>query len=270
MTKPATARRAYNVLFQEHEVGKHDTGQSCHIFAIGSPVIKAERKALNERFCEIGQQYAIDVALGDRPKAVGEELRIMRDANMATIAALREEQDTALEVDDLYLCGGFREGNAMPEHMWIEDRTNGRTFDTFIDRHGIAVRNCTGEEDEAFQPGCEADVFEADEIFRVKVSGYTMGQLIAIAAGAEKTDAVDEEVEINDSFGAIEEEPQVKAAKEVAKFVNKYVSAKRNKDEYPEENRVRIAASVEDKYVDIKDRYQRAATPELDLRISVN
>lgn len=89
-----------------------------------------------------------------------------------------------------YLCGGFREGKVMPEHMWIEDRTNGRTYDTFINRGCIALRGSTGVDGQAFQPGCEGHSFSGDNIKRVRVDGYTMGQLIAITAGAEHNDAM--------------------------------------------------------------------------------
>jgi hypothetical protein len=78
----------------------------------------------------------------------------------------------------------------MPEHMWIEDRTNGRTYDTFINRGGIALRGSTGVDGQDFQPGCEGHSFSGDNIKRVRVDGYTMGQLIAITAGAEHNDAV--------------------------------------------------------------------------------
>ncbi len=112
----------------------------------------------------------------------------------------------------MFLCGGFRRDDLVPEHMWIEDHTNNRSYDTFINRGGIAVVNKVGKEGLSFKPGCEGSSFKGNEIGRIKVDGYTYGQLIAIAAGAE-----DKEKPFPDS---IANTPQVLMAIETVKLVN--------------------------------------------------
>ncbi len=112
----------------------------------------------------------------------------------------------------MFLCGGFRHDNMVPEHMWIEDHTNKRSYDTFIDRDGIAVVDDVGKDGRSFRPGCEGSPFKGNEIGRVKVDGYTYGQLIAIAAGAE-----DKKKPFPDS---IANTPQVLMAIETVKLVN--------------------------------------------------
>lgn len=69
--------------------------------------------------------------------------------------------------------------------MWIEDRTNGCTYDTFINQPIVKV-NGVGIDGKPFRPGCEASAFNGDEIFRVKVSGYTAGQVAALTAFDKK------------------------------------------------------------------------------------
>lgn len=208
MPKSDDTNSEYNALFQEHEppsVGiddedetydKCDKGQSCHVFAIASAPTWEKSSEVNQAYEKIGTEKAIQRALGELPEPTPEERRRECIANMQEILKVRNQQETVLPIGEMYLCGGFREGKVTPEHMWIEDRTNGVTYDTFIDRGGIAVRQTVGVDGQEFQPGCEGDAFEGSEIFRVKVDGYTYGQLIAIAAGAEKKDPVtDKDVE---------------------------------------------------------------------------
>jgi hypothetical protein len=202
----------YNVLFQEVNMGGEDPGQSCHVFALGSPITWDERSALNNRYSAIADNYEVQRVVAERPLPVGDELEQVRNAHMQRILDLRNTQETVMEVGELYLCGGFREGKVMPEHMWIEDRTNGRTYDTFIDRGGIALRSTTGVNGQAFQPGCEEHAFSGGNIKRVRVDGYTMGQLIAIAAGAENVDGVTD-APATGFPAAIEDEPAILAAR---------------------------------------------------------
>ncbi|KTC93928.1 hypothetical protein [Legionella cincinnatiensis] len=190
--------KEYNALFQENESeiadpqGRliYDKGISCHVFAIASPIHWATCKELNNQYSEIGMQKELERAMNDTQPPIGEELKQERQTNMDDILQLRNNQETCLHVEKMYLCGGFREGKSCPEHMWLEDVTNNMSLDTFINRNGIALRNCTGEANQGFQPGCEGHQFEANDIMRVKVPGYTYGQLVAIAAGSERRDAL--------------------------------------------------------------------------------
>ncbi|KTD60899.1 hypothetical protein Lsan_1926 [Legionella santicrucis] len=211
--------KEYNALFQESESeitdpqGRpiYDKGISCHVFAIASPINWTNCKELNSQYSEIGMKKELERVMNDTPSPIGEELKQERQTNMNDILQLRNAQETCLQVEKMYLCGGFREGRSCPEHMWLEDVTNNMSLDTFIDRNGIALRNCTGEANQGFQPGCEGHQFEANDIMRVQVPGYTYGQLVAIAAGSERRDALTNQVMPKFPHG-IADKPQVLAA----------------------------------------------------------
>ncbi|WP_115707561.1 hypothetical protein [Legionella sainthelensi] len=244
MPKSDRTTPAYNALFQEHSspsVGLDrynrtfptvDTGQSCHVFATASAPSWEKRKSVNETYENIGTAKAFELMdrqdqheLAEKrkkrlnpeyiekpfPGPSVEERRLERNSNMDEILELRNLQETVLPVENMYLCGGFREGKMTPEHMWIEDHTNNRSYDTFINRGGIAVVNGVGVIGQPFKPGCEGHEFDGDDIGRVKVAGYTYGQLIAIAAGAEKKPPFPE---------SIANTPQVLMAIETVKLVN--------------------------------------------------
>ncbi|KTD67471.1 hypothetical protein Lsan_0362 [Legionella santicrucis] len=244
MPKSEDTTPAYNALFQEHSspsVGLDsdkepfltvDTGQSCHVFATASAPSWEKRKSVNEIYENIGTARAFErlerqdqhefsekrkkernpqYVIKPFPEPSIEERTQERKNNMEEILQLRNLQETVLPVENMYLCGGFREGKMTPEHMWIEDHTNNRTYDTFINRGGIAVVKGVGKDGEAFEPGCEGSPFEGDEIGRVKVAGYTYGQLIAIASGAEKKPPFPD---------SIANTPQVLMAMETVKLVN--------------------------------------------------
>ncbi|KTD10994.1 hypothetical protein Lgra_1960 [Legionella gratiana] len=197
MPKNPTANQVYNALFQEYTPPKraitgrdntnepsYDPGISCHVFAIASPTSWEKAAQVNDEYIQVG----LEKILSREEDAIVSEMERSeeRDENMQEILKIRQNEETVLPVDDMYLCGGFREGSMTPEHMWIEDHTNDITYDTFINRGGIAVVDGVGREGEPFMPGCEGSDFEGDEIKRVKVDGYTWGQLLAIASGAEK------------------------------------------------------------------------------------
>ncbi|WP_115707558.1 hypothetical protein [Legionella sainthelensi] len=244
MPKSKDTTPAYNALFQEYSppsIGLTskkkpfltvDTGQSCHVFATASAPSWEKRKSVNETYENIGTARAFErlerqdqhefsekrkkerdpqYVIKPFPEPSVEERTQERKANMEEILQLRNLQETVLPVENMYLCGGFREGKMTPEHMWIEDHTNNRTYDTFINRGGIAVVEGVGKDGEAFEPGCEGSPFEGDEIGRVKVAGYTYGQLIAIASGAESDKPFPD---------SIANTPQVLMAMETVKLVN--------------------------------------------------
>jgi hypothetical protein len=209
MTKHVSATATYNAIFQEYSspgraitgrpprnVQSVDKGISCHVFAIASPSSWDGAKDVNMRYSDIGSGKAIERAISGKKPTPGDRL-IERPQNMASILAIRQLQATVLPVDNMFMCGGFREGQVVPEHMWIEDRTNNITYDTFINRNGIAVVEGVGVDGEEFEPGCESDAFEGAEISRVKVAGYTWGQLLAIASGAEKVGSFPDSIKDN-------------------------------------------------------------------------
>lgn len=237
MPKHPNATEVYNAIFQEHNdpgraiTGRNnrnskafDKGISCHVFATASPTTWEKAKEVNAIYSNIGTQKELErlqakfqhefaeedkKALDERyqikpfPEPSTQERRQERRENMQEILDLRNLQETVLPVENMYLCGGFREGKMTPEHMWVEDHTNKITYDTFIDRNGIAVVENVGVDGQPFKPGCEGSAFRGSEIHRVKVDGYTWGQLLAIASGAEKTGFPK----------SIENTPQVLAAK---------------------------------------------------------
>ncbi|KTD54321.1 hypothetical protein Lsai_3143 [Legionella sainthelensi] len=220
MSKNPATSKAYNAIFQDHNknhrkirrrqnVDAYDEGISCHIFAIASPTSDEKSGELNNKFIEINDEisneYLIpklqhDLAEQEKkesnenyimkkyPEQTNEEIIQKRKKAMNEIQKLSQLQEIVLPVENMYLCGGFKSGQTSPEHMWIEDHTNGNSYDTFVDRGGIAVVKGVGKVGESFKPGCEGSAFEKDNIYRIKKDGYTWGQLIAIAAGGEGKD----------------------------------------------------------------------------------
>ncbi|KTD63802.1 hypothetical protein Lsan_1235 [Legionella santicrucis] len=244
MPKSDRTTPTYNALFQEHSSPlvvlnrynqtrpRVDTGQSCHVFAVVSSPSWETRATVNTQYANIGtdklmermeQQDRFELAERRKkqldpqyiekpfPNPTPEEIRQERMFNMGEILKLKT-YETVLPVDKMFLCGGFRHDDIVPEHMWIEDHTNNRSYDTFINRGGIAVVDEVGMEGQSFQPGCEGSPFRGNEIGRVKVDGYTYGQLIAIASGSEN-----KEKPFPDS---IANTPQVLMAIETVKLVN--------------------------------------------------
>lgn len=226
MAKDPGAKTLYNILFQEYSdparviTGREDLenratfdkGISCHVFAIASPPTWQGAKAVNSQYENIGNERLFERIAEGTPDPEGEALEEERTQNMQDILAIREQQETVLEIDGVFLCGGFREGKQVPEHMWIE--ANGKTFDTFIDRNGIAELDRVGVEGAEFEPGCEGHPFEATDIRRVKVDGYTWGQLLAIGCGSEGSGYPD----------AIKDHPVVLAAKMAIEDAQKALS----------------------------------------------
>jgi hypothetical protein len=148
---------------------------ACHTWAIsGTPANAAKiNAAYVELMDEIGARY--DYGFGLNPAG----LAAARKATMAAIAKnLCEKRTQALD-HEVYVCGGFREGQVCPEHLWLEDHTAGKSYDTFIDQD-VRVVHRVGEEGKPFKPGCEASAFKADEIARVRVDGYTKGQFTSL------------------------------------------------------------------------------------------
>lgn len=113
----------------------------------------------------------------------GKNLLQVRQEVMQEIATLCEARTKNLQ-NVVYVCGGFRSGQVCPEHLWLEDHTAGKTYDTFIDQK-VQILEGVGKQNSPFRPGCEADAFAANEIARVKVNGFTDGQMESIATCSE-------------------------------------------------------------------------------------
>lgn len=143
---------------------------ACHTWALSGSQTSGRRT--NERYVqqmdEFGGRYAYGTALGGRP---------LVDVREECIESLRRlcARRKRLTGHRVYLCGGFREGQVCPEHLWLEDHTAGWTYDTFI---GQPIRrvNRVGGDHQPFQPGCEARPFDANGIARIRVDGFTIGQ----------------------------------------------------------------------------------------------
>ncbi len=87
--------------------------------------------------------------------------------------------DAKDEVGGLYVCGGIKgENDIAPEHWWLEDRNNRIVFDTFIDKtllQSVSLDNYTTAK--GFRPECEKTAFPFERVWKVRVDGYTLGQL---------------------------------------------------------------------------------------------
>ncbi|KTD67472.1 hypothetical protein Lsan_0363 [Legionella santicrucis] len=153
--------------------------QACHTFALSGDV--TGKRDINALFEDLTNRIGFKLNFGEGLN--DNQLFNVRQQVMNHVAKLRDE--TVEEADDLYVCGGFREGQVSPEHLWLEDRTTGYTYDTFINQPIIRIKS-VGVDGMPFRPGCEGSAFKGDEIFRVKVSGYTAGQVAALTAFAPK------------------------------------------------------------------------------------
>jgi hypothetical protein len=118
----------------------------------------------------------VNLSVRERREELGGTLQEQRQEAMRQIGELRD--DTEYEVDEIYLCGGFMsEEDIVPSHYWIEDRTHGITTDTFINRSSVVVVNRVGRDGEEFQPGCEGGALPPEDIVRIRITGYTKGQV---------------------------------------------------------------------------------------------
>lgn len=106
----------------------------------------------------------------------GKDLKACREEVMKLICSLRDP--TEYKVEEIYFCGYFiSEHDHTPAHFWIEDHTNKITTDTYVDRNSIVAVSRVGIDGEAFQPGCEPIAIQPKDIVRVRIDGYTKGQI---------------------------------------------------------------------------------------------
>ena len=199
---------------------KFDNGQACHSFALGSALTWKGINKMNQSYSSIGNEDLYDL-IGKKTK--DQKLLKLRTKNSKEISKLyKKNAKIILPINDMYLCGGYRNNNSpqvVPEHMWIEDRTNGVCYDTFINQD-IKLVKASKSNNTPFRPGCEEEPFNGkeNEIGRVKIPGYTMEQLLSIAASCKKE---------NELFPpalrkTIQVKTAVKVIKELSKNIPKY------------------------------------------------
>jgi hypothetical protein len=152
---------------------------ACHTWAMsGNPLAGAVvNRAFESLMNMVGTPYVTGAAAA--PANAG-ALAALRLAHMQQIALLCEQR-TQLVDHEVYLCGGFGRNDidVCPEHMWLEDHSTNRSYDTFIDQPVRRVDR-VGVPGQPFQPGCEAVPFPADRIVRVRLDGYTATQVASL------------------------------------------------------------------------------------------
>lgn len=147
---------------------------ACHTWAISGTPANGEK--VNKAYTDLMNKIGAFYDYGGNLK--GKKLSAIRQETMEKILTICEARTAATD-NSVFVCGGFREGQVCPEHMWLEDHTTKRSYDTFIDQDVRVVKK-VGEKGKAFKPGCEASAFEADEIARVELKGYTAGQFATL------------------------------------------------------------------------------------------
>ncbi len=143
---------------------------ACHTWALsGNPIAGVQvNKIYASLMDEIGKNYSYGEDLKDKGLAE------IRSETMSKIQGICEGRKQKLD-NTVYLCGGFKDNQVCPEHLWLENHTSGKTHDTFINQDVRRVDR-VGVVGESFQPGCEAQPFTAANIARVQVDGYTKEQ----------------------------------------------------------------------------------------------
>ncbi len=142
---------------------------SCHVWALSANTDNAA--ALNTNY----EAVCNAVLSKTRSRVPAEQKKAFRKDAMEGIAALAAPR-TVLTDHDVYLCGGFGADDVCPKHMWLEDHTAGKTYDTMPDEDVQCIDE-VGEEGKDFRPGCNADPFPAVDIVRVLLNGFTKEQV---------------------------------------------------------------------------------------------
>lgn len=158
-------------------VSYHD--MACHTWALSGNQRSAKRT--HERYMEQMDNFGRHFDYGYNLR--GHTLVHVRQWCIDSLRGLCDQR-ARLTGNRVYLCGGFREGQVCPEHLWLEDHTAQRTYDTFIETP-IMIISRVGNQNASFQPGCEADDFAANQIARIQVNGFTIGQLESIQRHSE-------------------------------------------------------------------------------------
>jgi len=151
-------------------------GMSCHTWALSGSTVTDAGATVNRLYTnlmnQIGSQYDYGANLQ------GKTLAQVRQETITKLLDISEGRKKEL-TNHVFLCGGFREGQVCPEHVWLEDHTTKKTYDTFINQSVRSI-NSVGKSGQAFKPPCEATAFNANEIARVQLNGYTDGQYASL------------------------------------------------------------------------------------------
>lgn len=143
---------------------------ACHTWALsGNP---EKGKTIHQNYVSLSDDIGEYYQYGENLK--GKSLVNIQQETIERIATLCETR-TMDKNHIVYLCGGFRKNQVCPEHLWLEDHTTGKTYDTFINQE-VRVVDRIGVPGQPFQPGCEAAPFLAHQIARIQINGYTTGQ----------------------------------------------------------------------------------------------
>lgn len=150
------------------------TQMACHTWALsGNPTAgELVNKIYVAEMDKIGLYYEFGTRLR------GKTLATIQQETMDQVALLSEGRKQSLS-DRVFLCGGFRNGQVCPEHLWLENHTTNKTHDTFINQD-IRRVDRVGVAGQPFQPGCEAHAFAGNQIARVLIKGYTSGQFSSL------------------------------------------------------------------------------------------
>lgn len=149
---------------------------ACHTWALSGHPDRAV--AINTNFVALTDQIAMPYLSGRTPMPRSRALSTVRQDAMNQIARLADPRTQQME-HNVYLCGGYGPNDVVPEHMWLEDRTSGYTYDTFINQAVRRVQR-VGIDGQPFRPGCEQEDFPAIQIFRVAMPGYTVSQIASL------------------------------------------------------------------------------------------
>ncbi len=160
---------------------KEIEGMACSTFALdGNPNTARQTHSSYEEMCHsLGYGQATGQFVSPNPQTTTG----LREQYMMNIERMLHTGDIVVTRTQLYLCGGFSGGALVPEHMWLEDRVANRTYDRFINTTSVLkTRKAVGAPGQSFRPGCEESAFTAFDIVRIKIDGYTEGQITSIRA----------------------------------------------------------------------------------------
>ena len=96
-----------------------DTNEmACHTWALsGNP---AAGVVVHRAFESLMNEIGIPYINGDKATPAGGALAALRQSVMEQCTGLSERR-TELLGNEVYLCGGFRNGAVCPEHLWLEE-----------------------------------------------------------------------------------------------------------------------------------------------------
>ena len=147
---------------------------ACHTWALSGNPLAAT--VVHRAFESLMNELGIPYLTGQKPLPA--DLTALRRSHMEKVLGLCEQRTQLLD-HQVYVCGGFGQNGVCPEHLWLEDHTARRSYDTFINQP-VRVVDRIGTPGQPFQPGCEATPFPADRIARVRLDGFTRSQLASL------------------------------------------------------------------------------------------